>query len=242
MKRFSDAALATAVWTTLAVAATVVAGYEGVLLLVRQPAPLSVQWTFGGCGFLAVLAWRRETLLRGAWRTDRRAFGRACIRVLAGAFGLAMIAAFVYPLFATARSGSQHSPQTNLKIIALAMTQYAQDHDGYLPPPGANAEHRTALRPYLHNDYVWTYLKKGDFMMNRFIAGHALAEFPQTPDGKSKTVLLFSDWVTVSDRHIYRYVAFTDGDVRRVSEDDFHRGIRSSLLQTAKHPLPSPPK
>ncbi len=60
---------------------------------------------------------------------------------------IAILAAILFPVFGRARESARRSAcQSNMKQIAIAQMQYAQDHDG-------------TLLPQQYTDYFWTGMK-----------------------------------------------------------------------------------
>jgi prepilin-type processing-associated H-X9-DG protein len=72
---------------------------------------------------------------------------------LMGAFGVLMLSAILFPVFAKAREKARTaSCQSNQKQIALAMIQYCQDYDEMLPPHhNAKVNWAQMCEPYLKN-------------------------------------------------------------------------------------------
>ena len=104
--------------------------------------------------------------------TTNRAFrnGFTLIELLVVIAIIALLAAILFPVFATARENARRATcQSNLKQIALGMTMYVQDNDGYFPmyryvdPPGTGCSGSACtyeywmqpLDAYLKNKQIW---------------------------------------------------------------------------------------
>jgi len=70
---------------------------------------------------------------------------------------IAILAAILFPVFAKAREKArQSSCLSNVKQMALAWLQYAQDYDECLPPQYWNGRYWAQLiRPYVKNDQIF---------------------------------------------------------------------------------------
>jgi prepilin-type N-terminal cleavage/methylation domain-containing protein/prepilin-type processing-associated H-X9-DG protein len=74
---------------------------------------------------------------------------------------IAILAAILMPVFARAREKArQASCTSNLKQISLALSMYAQDYDGFMPPSqlpstGLNFSWPTMVYPYIKNAQVF---------------------------------------------------------------------------------------
>ena len=66
----------------------------------------------------------------------------------------------------------------NARLLTLAITQYAQDHDELLPPTQNVAVFQAALRPYVADPAVFVSRDTSQpFIPNPAISGHSLASF-----------------------------------------------------------------
>ncbi|MCW3060036.1 MAG: prepilin-type N-terminal cleavage/methylation domain [Capsulimonas sp.] len=81
---------------------------------------------------------------------------------------IGVVTAVLYPVFSKAGSHSGPSPYSNPKQIGLAMLQYAEDNEQYLPPrqayTGYNHElvsWRRILYPYVKNEAIYQSWENG---------------------------------------------------------------------------------
>jgi len=236
-----------AVWSILAVAATLATLWHGVYLVLEQFAVPYVRVAFALCGLFAVTCWQHETILRRPCRIDGRAIGIALVRFCAGAFGLALIAAFLFPIFTKSYPrGHSSSPRSNLKQLALGYLQYVQDYDNRLPPPGTVGETRVALSPYLSWDQLWIYQEikgsRGIFIQNPAVSGHKITDFPVDTLGRNRAVLAYADRTkSIGDADTgLRLTAFMDGEVEYVGEKRFQMLLRKTATQAAKTTVRKP--
>jgi prepilin-type processing-associated H-X9-DG protein len=107
---------------------------------------------------------------------------------------------------------------SNLKRISLASIQYADDHEGRLPP--MEGRWTEALEPYLKNSQIFVCPQSDDhdrYAMNPFLLGHRLEDIPDKL--RQWTVLAYdSDGVGPARRHQDGYnAAFADGHVKWIS-------------------------
>ena len=104
---------------------------------------------------------------------DRRGF--TLIEILTVVAILAALAGIAFPVFGAVRRRVQHATcAENLHQLGIAVTIYANDHEGWVPPattaedawahvPGVSLADvkssplglRTAMAPYVKNDAVW---------------------------------------------------------------------------------------
>lgn len=76
--------------------------------------------------------WLRHVHYEMTVSRPTRKYSRA-VEAMIGALLLAVLAAILYPVFVTARSGSHASCTSNLRVISHAMQQYTEDYDATLP-------------------------------------------------------------------------------------------------------------
>lgn len=107
---------------------------------------------------------------------------------------------------------------SNLKQVALGLIIYSADYDEVLPYAQTTATAQRVTQPYLKNDQLWKSLnpKGGLLRYNMGISGMNMATIAYP----AKTPMVY-DSVLWPDRH--RLVAFVDGHVKFVDEEEWSR-------------------
>lgn len=96
-----------------------------------------------------------------AWQSCARARGFTLIELLVVIAIIAILAAILFPVFARARENARKSNcQSNIKQLATAQLQYAQDYDEMVlraiyRDPASNYLWSRALSPYIKNTGVY---------------------------------------------------------------------------------------
>lgn len=115
--------------------------------------------------------------------------------------GVATMAAILVPVFAQARQRARETVDlSNLRQIGLAMQMYGMDH-GKVPPMGSLGFVKTALRPYLRNDALFTSPRGGPYRFNALLSEAEFSSvrstdvvaYHPTPTTNGQVVVLFGD-------------------------------------------------
>lgn len=133
--------------------------------------------------------------------------------LVVGLFGLILMA-LMFPVFDKARGQAlEASCQSNLKQLALAAMQYAQDYDEIYP----SADFETELQPYLYSETVFECPAGGGYAINPDIVRKPLRDVANP----AETTLFFEteDGSTPSFPHQGSMnIAWADGHVTEVEE------------------------
>ncbi|MGI4792261.1 MAG: hypothetical protein ACRYFS_25835 [Janthinobacterium lividum] len=75
----------------------------------------------------------------------------------------------------------EYKTTRNLKILQVALVEYAQRHKGYMPPMDNPAVTIRALQPFLEHDVRWRFLNPATgipFVPNVFLSNKNLSDLP----------------------------------------------------------------
>ena len=118
---------------------------------------------------------------------------------------------------------SDMEAQTNLRELATAVIQEAQDRNGTIPAIQTPTALKRAIFRDIHEDAKFLDpLSKRPFFANPFVAGHKIIDYPDP----SAVVLLYADSPGADG---LRAVAFLDGDARMVDHAEWNK------LQASQH-------
>jgi hypothetical protein len=119
-------------------------------------------------------------------------------------------------LAAALGQSSDLAAQNNLQQLTAALLQETQDANGTIPPIGTPLLIRRALQRDIRDETVFMDpLTHRPFFANPFLTGHKITEYVDP----STIVLLYSD---SPGQDGLRAVAFLDGDVRMVGQDEWN--------------------
>jgi len=168
-------------------------------------------------------------------------------RVFGGLLALAVLAAIVFPIFASAKGGSHRisHEMSNLKQCARGLMLYADDFDNVFPYVQTTDTLIAVTRPYIKNDDFWkTYNPKspGRFHYNLSIPGADLADLEHA----AETPMLFdvfaaqrnprdenSPWVF--------HVGYADGHAGALREKTWIAVQPNLYLELKRHGRPLAP-
>ena len=131
--------------------------------------------------------------------------------------------------------GPEVESESNLKQIGLAMMQYSQDNDEYLPPMRDAAVAKKALWPYVKSDQVFLNpMTKQPFLPNTSIAHRSLASF-----NSPANFVIYYEATPAPDNT--RRVLFLDGHVKNIPEGAWPTLKAASHVPNTPTPSALPP-
>lgn len=136
------------------------------------------------------------------------------------------LAAILFPVFAQARvTARETSSVSNLRQIATAAMMYTQDWDEVLPPMKDAATAKKALMPYCKNEAMFIDPRTNEpYHVNVAASRKHVA----TVDSPAQFVLFYE---ATPGRDGKRAVAFLDGHVKRITEQEWETAKRKSGMQ-----------
>jgi prepilin-type processing-associated H-X9-DG protein len=120
--------------------------------------------------------------------------------------------------------GPRAASISNLKQLALAVMQYAQDHNETFPPLQNVEEMKKALLPYVKNEALFVHPGTGE----PYQPNPALAEKRMAAMAEPAATVLFYEMSAGDDGR--RGVAYADGHVKRVSETEWPQIKKASRV------------
>lgn len=166
------------------------------------------------------------------------------LQVVGIAFGLVVVAAILYPLFAVAKTGGKIQCLSHGKLQAMGIAIYRSDHDDWAP----NFDWMEGIAPYVKNESAMHCLRQKDRSHYGFAANFNLLRMPE-PLAPETVALTFevNDPARnaiaqeirpiTEDRHGGRIaVSFADGHARWYQPKDI-----GTLTTDAKFPVKKRP-
>lgn len=131
---------------------------------------------------------------------------------------LALPAAILFPVFAQAKVAAKSAATvSNAKQVVLGVLMYAAEHDDKFPTAGNFDQLKAEIMPYVKNEPVFHPIRPGvEFVWNRRVSG-----------GNSMAVTSPAElpliWESAPDERQMRIVAFADGHVKKMPDEEFQR-------------------
>jgi len=132
-----------------------------------------------------------------------------------------------------AQGGAADTASTsNLKQLALGLHQYAQDNDGILPPLDDAAALKKALLPYVKSESLFASPAGVAYEANGTLSLRKLAEIKNPAE-----IAIFYEASAEADGK--RAVAYLDGHVKRVTDDEWKLIRQVSQVPARQRPKPA---